>query len=156
MYKNLSIVLLLAAFGLVATRSTGAPASTLTSPMIFKRVVLKNQTAPIPPTTLFTPPQTGLYRISAYMTQIVPTPGSNGQWSLALTWSDDAGLENSGSSGPVSVFTGNAGYGSFEGIEGPPGGVAIIEAVAGQPVSFSVDSGGGGTYSCYFVIERLV
>jgi hypothetical protein len=64
MYKKLSIALLIVAFGLVAIRATGIPASTPTSPTIVVKRRLVNQTAPIATTTIFTPAHDGVYRLS--------------------------------------------------------------------------------------------
>jgi hypothetical protein len=76
MYKNLSIALLLAAVGLAAARSVSTPPSSPASPTIVASVALANQTAVIPPTIIFTPTHTGLYRLSVYMTQTVSVPRS--------------------------------------------------------------------------------
>jgi hypothetical protein len=90
MYKNLSIALLIVAFGLVAIRSTGT-SNTTSTPTIIKIVVLSNQTAAIPTTTLIAPGTTGVFRISAYITQVATAQG--GPTSFNLGWADDAGQE---------------------------------------------------------------
>jgi len=90
MYKNLSIAVLLVAFGLVAARSTSSPTSGSAS--IVATVSLPNQTAPLPSTVLFTPGTTGLFRVTAYMTEVVPLAnnGSVDTWIYHLGWTDDA------------------------------------------------------------------
>src|SRR5258706_13944405 len=83
MFKTLCVaVLLLSTFALTQARnSTVGPVS----PPIVARGKLLNQTAPIPTTTIFTPTQTGLYRLSVYGTVTTSTcSGSSGvpksQW----------------------------------------------------------------------------
>ena len=165
LYKNLSIAVLLVVFGLVAARSTGTPAPTTTSPTIVRKVVLVNQTAPIPTTTIFTPGASGLFRVSVYMTQVSPG-GADDSWSCNLNWTDDAGAESSSAVNFYGIITmgvrqtpPNA-YGSLSS-SGNVGNVVTIEAVAGQPITFSVQpllgrSGGDGTYSLYLTVERLI
>jgi hypothetical protein len=158
MYKNLSLVALVVILGLLAGHPASSVPSSPASPLIVRTAAFPNQTAPIPSTPLLTPTKTGLYRVSAYMTQIVPTTTSNVTSFLELTWTDDAGPEDTGLLGPVDLNANGKGYGNFSG-GGAPGGVAIIEAVAGQPVNFSVGATNNvtnlGTYSVYFVVERL-
>jgi hypothetical protein len=164
LYKNLSIAVLLVAFGFVAARSAGTPAPTLTPPAIVKKVILANQTAPIPTTTIFTPASNGLFRLSVYITQVVPAEkqGSQSNWQYQFNWTDDAGPES-----PLAplMWVGSAqtppkAWGVPYYSESP-GTVTVFEAIAGQPVSFSVNlvdpaGVGGGTYSLYFVVERLI
>src|SRR5258706_2567445 len=71
MFKSLCVaVLLLSTFALPQARnSTVGPVS----PPIVARGKLLNQTAPIPTTTIFTPTQTGLYRLSVYGTVTTST-----------------------------------------------------------------------------------
>src|SRR5258706_4889680 len=71
MFKTLCVaVLLLSTFALTQARnSTVGPVS----PPIVARGKLLNQTAPIPTTTIFTPTQTGLYRLSVYGTVTTST-----------------------------------------------------------------------------------
>ena len=158
MYKNLSIAVLLVAFGLDTARTTGLPASTPTSPTIVASIALTNQTATIPPTTVFTPTQTGLYRLSVYMTQTVSVPRSTSEWRYNLAWVDDAGVEGTGFYGVISVSTAKtppSAWGSSNGTS--PGNVAIFQAIAGQPVTYSVlCNKAGGAYSLYFTVEQLI
>jgi hypothetical protein len=165
MYKNISIAVLLVAFGLVAARSTGAPVATLTPPNIVKKVILANQTAPIPTTTIFTPASNGLFRLSVYITQVVPAEkqGNQSNWQYQFNWTDDAGAESLPAGylmwlGSSQIPPNACGVPSYS---ASPGTVAVFEAIAGQPVSFSVNlvdpvGVGGGTYSLYFTVERLI
>jgi hypothetical protein len=121
-------------------------------------VVLPNQTATIPTTTLFTPGTTGLFRISAYMTQVATVSGSYNT-TFNLGWSDDAGQETTSVSAPPiqqppEVFPPQAWGWNYE---GGPGNTLTIQAVAGQPITFwTANSRSVGTYSLYIVVERLI
>src|ERR1700730_10267041 len=149
MYKTLGVaVLLVGTFALTCRNSAATPAATFTSPQIVAKGKLLNQTGAIPTTTIFTPPQTGLYRFSAYSTG--PLSSGSGSWNINLYWTDDFGPEW----GTELVQQANGGYGS---VGWPSGTVGMFEAIAGQPVSYSITlSGtGGGSYSLYYTIERL-
>jgi hypothetical protein len=163
MYKNLSITLLLVVFGLIANRSDVVAATPITSPVIVQKLILRNHEGPIAPTTLFTPSQTGLYRISVYMTQTVPSTLGANPWTFTLAgWSDDAGPECCAQVlGLASNATPPTAYAYFwpqAGNSAPPSGSVVIEAVGGQSISYSVDGvpGTTGTYSVYAVVERLM
>jgi hypothetical protein len=162
MYKTLCIaVLLLPRFALAQDpRSAATPFS---PPLIVARGKLINQTITIPSTTIFSPTQTGLYRLSVYAT--LTTVGTVGaHWSVNVFWIDDSSVPQSALSvlyGQDSIggqFTqlGNVGLlaqGLFMG-----GSTTIIGDKAGQPISYSVTQDGGldGTsYSLYYTLERL-
>jgi hypothetical protein len=157
MYKSVCVVVvLLAAFAFMSgSRSADASPATPIGPAIVAKGKLPNQTAPIPTTILFTPKQDGFYRASLYMTQVAAT-ASNAGWIYTLVWTDDAGTENGQ---PIFVQAnqvpplawGNSGYGNG-------GTLLTFEAKAGQPVTYSViysGSGDAGTYSLYYIVERL-
>jgi hypothetical protein len=167
MYKNLSIAVLLVAFGLVAARSTGTtPASTPTSPTIVASVSLPNQTAPIPSTVLFTPSATGLFRVTAYMTEVVPftSNGSYYTWIYHLGWTDDAGKESgNGRNGIMVLQTQQTPPSAWAATSSTfsPGLTSIVEAVGGAPITFSISKGAGtvngpSTYSLYVTVEQLI
>src|SRR5258706_10930445 len=88
MFKTLCVaVLLLSTFALTQARnSTVGPVS----PPIVARGKLLNQTAPIPTTTIFTPTQTGLYRLSVYGT-VTTSTCSGSDWSLNPERAHDSG-----------------------------------------------------------------
>jgi hypothetical protein len=159
MCRKIAISLLLAAFGLAIGHSVGLASSPPPSPLIVRRVVQANQTAPIPTTTLFTPSQTGLYRVSAYMTQVAVGDGNT--LSLNLGWSDDAGQEaTSITTPPIVQYTNSVPPQAWGwNYENSPGNVITFEEKAGQPITYSVlyPSGGNlGSYSVYLVVERLM
>jgi hypothetical protein len=158
MYKTLcaAAILLAAIVFTSGNNAVHASAPTITSPVIVASGSLVNQTRTIQKTVLFTPTETGLYRISAYMT--LTRPISTYQiWSFFLSWTDDAGAEFGDI---VDLYTNNPPPGAWGHSGGfNPGGVSLFEAVAGQPVSYSVivtkGSPTNGTYSLYYVVEQL-
>jgi hypothetical protein len=157
MYKNLSIALLIIAFGLVAARSTGLP-STPTSPVIIVKRRLVNQTATIPTTTIFTPAQDGVYRLSAYATITTPGPNSQSFWFYDVGWTDDEGPETAGNSNLYYGYGVQPGqfWGSFPSKSG--GMVTTIEAKAGTPITYAMNQAGppdGSVYSLYYVLEQI-
>src|SRR5690348_16049715 len=93
MYRNLCIALslLLGVFGRLAAPSAGVSDSLPATPQIIRRVALTNQTAPIPPTTLFTPSHTGIYRLHSYLAF---THQANDYWLAKAEWSDDLGPQS--------------------------------------------------------------
>jgi hypothetical protein len=164
MYKTLCVVVfLLPTFAFSQTTkvtNASAPATTFPSPQIVARAKLPHQTAAIPTTTMFTPIQDGLYRLSVYGTLL--NTGTTGlTWNFNLGWTDDAGAESI--PGLVSGYDFNFGaFGQFDGYSGniaPIGGPAtVFEAKAGQPITYSVTAQGdpdGTAYSLYFTLERL-
>jgi hypothetical protein len=155
-YKTLSIALLLAVVGLAAARSGSTQSSSPASPTIVASVALANQTAVIPPTIIFTPTHTGLYRLSVYMTQTVSVPRSVSLWKYNLSWVDDAGIEGT-RAGILPLGTDQkppSAWGTSNVYS--PGGTAIFEAIAGQPVSYSVlNNNPEGSYSLYLTVEQL-
>jgi hypothetical protein len=155
MHKSLCAVILLLPTFVAAQAAKPAPA-TFTSPQIVAKGKLPNQTTPIPTTTIFTPTQTGLYRLSAYATLTTANPNSGGYWNYTLGYTDDAGVQS------ISFFlyANSNTPGPFEVMEVyPSGGVAQpFEAKAGTPIIYSMaqpDGPDGTIYSLYYVLERL-
>jgi hypothetical protein len=152
MREKLLVTLSLAVgcIGLMVGRSVGVANSSF-SPQVVQRVALIGQTGAIPTTTLFTPSQKGLYRVSVYMTT-TNLEGGQGSYSWVLNWTDDAGAEIANfyflSNSPPPTAWG------YTGGSDSPGGVATIEALGGQPITYSIN-GSGETYSLYMVVERL-
>jgi hypothetical protein len=116
---------------------------TIPAPNVVATVALFNQSNGIGATTLFTPSTTGLYRISLYIRQ---SATSVSEYTLAVTWNDQAGSEEFQTS-----------VGDTLGLE------AVAERpvrfVAGQPVSYDVGiSAGIGTppqYEFAIALEQL-
>jgi hypothetical protein len=160
MYKTLGIaVVLLAAIAFTSdNKPAGASPTMPISAPIVARAKLINQTATIPSTTIFTPTQDGLYRLSVYGTTSKPDPSSQSIWNFNFTWSDDAGNQNEnwliagyggGTPGQFAAFSQSIGV----------GGVAVpFQAKAGMPISYSVQQSGSpdnSAYTIYFALERL-
>lgn len=82
-----AVALALAIFG------TPTQATAQTSPLIVATGKFVGQTKGIANTTLYTPSETGLFRVSVYM--CMTKPGSaNRVWMFVLNWTDDAGTES--------------------------------------------------------------
>ncbi len=147
MYKTVcAAAILLAIFVLTVSGSKGAANSTTTLPVIVARVALINQAMAIPTTTILTPAQSGVFRVSPYMAE---TFGS-GSYTFNFNWTDDGGVPESaamlhlaGSAGSWGTDANSQTVGSF-----------TFRAAAGQPVSYST-SGSGGPYELFLTIERL-
>ncbi len=112
----------------------------------------------LPATTVLTVPQTGIYRISAYMITTSSTSVDHYKY-LNLSWSDEAGAESNyyflvtdAVDGPPSAY-------GFGGFGGTPENNFTVRAVAGTPIAYSVTVDGygpGGTYDLFIVVERLI
>jgi hypothetical protein len=158
MYKTLCIaVLLLPTFALTqGSKSAGV----YSSPQIVAKAKLSRQTAPIPMTTILTPVQDGLYRLSVYATLTTTVQTFTSYWAYSLSWTDDAGPQSLQAflygvddiSGPFFQFN-NIGFTASLG-----GPVTVFEAKAGTPISYNVIQQGppdGSAYSLYYTLERL-
>jgi hypothetical protein len=159
MYKTFCVaVALLAAFAFTSdNKPAGAsPTTPISAPIVAKGKML-NQTAPIPTTTIFTPAQNGLYRLSAYATVTAGTC-SGSSWAYTPAWSDDSGVlgseygvlqSNNDCLGPfISVVSYD--YTSGEAV--------TFEAKGGTAITYSVSQFGspdGSAYSLYYTLERL-
>src|SRR5271169_4195856 len=91
MYKTLCVaVLLLATFAFMSgSRAADASQTTLPSAVIVAKVALTNQTTTIPQTVIFTPLQSGLYRVSPYMALM--TSPVTCCWNFDFFWTDEGG-----------------------------------------------------------------
>lgn len=159
MNKALCVVVLLLGGALALTfGSASTPNTTFTSPLIVAKRRLVNQTAPIPATTIFTPTQSGLYRLSMYATVTQANPATNDNWYTHIYWSDDAGAEESNGAGYIlSWNSGNTPPSAWAASTGDqPGLVITFEAVAGMPISYAVTGvADGSAFSLYYVVERI-
>jgi len=150
MYKAISLPLLAVALLGVTLRSSDATPAALATPVVVARVSLTDQNAPIPTTVIFTPRQTGLYRISPYMSA---TNGPiNGYWNFDFFWTDEGGTRNA-----TTMLVLNSDYGKDQ-TNGLVVGSFSFRAIAGQPVSYDVSGccGVSGTYELSLVVERLM
>ncbi len=158
MYKALCVVaLLLAIFALTSgSKPADASATGLPSPVIVARGKVLNQTLPIPTTTIFTPEQTGLYRLSVYATLTAGAENTNSYWSYNPVWTDDSGvLSNAGGI----LFSNDGSKGSFDWSNvNTIGSTIVLEAMAETAITYSVSQYGppdGSVYSLYYTLERL-
>ncbi len=160
MYKSICVVaVLLAAFAFMSgsrPATASASATTYPPPQIVAKGKVINQTAEIPTTTILTPPQSGLYRLSVYGTVTTAAQTSNSYWYFAPRWIDDSGILSS----QTGILT------SIPGSQGPflwsnvaeIGATIVIEVKGGTAITYSVSQSGppdGSTYSLYYTLERL-
>jgi len=109
---------------------------TVVSPAIVAKRKLLNQTKKIPTTTLYTPKQTGLFRLSIYGIILSNDQNEGGTWYVNVGWTDDFGPE------AVNGLTGGTVYhlGQFRQLFGgnvaPPG-----YAMGGPALTLERDSG---------------
>ena len=158
MYKSIYAVLaVLAVLAVVSGNrfADAAPAAPV-SPQIVAKAKLTGQTSAIPTTTIFTPEQTGLYRLSVYATLTRTDPSSQSIWNLDVGFTDDAGTFSLNSV----LYANGDSFGPFqyEGIVILGGTVLPLEAKAGTPITYSVVQSGGpdnSAYSLYYTLERL-
>jgi hypothetical protein len=158
MRKILCASVLLAA-SLVAAQTNKSPApNTPVSAIVVAKKKLLNQTATIPTTTIYTPTQTGLYRLSVYATVVA---SNGGALYFSLGWTDDSGPQalnsffqgNGFSLGQFDQPLGSGGWPGYA-LGGP---VLTFEAVAGQPIAYNISGwlATGTAYSLYYTLERV-
>jgi hypothetical protein len=120
------------------------------SPRIVAEFARFGQTATIPLTTLFTPKEDGLYRLSAYFV-IESNVNANALWAFQFIWTDHGGSANR-----VVTLVANQ--------NAPPPSsfqqtVTAFNARAGAPVSYVVTPSNpppqDATYDLYFTVEKL-
>jgi hypothetical protein len=123
-----------------------------TSPVLVARFHQSHVIASIPMTTVYTPAYTGVYRASVYVT--ATTLATTVGWIASWNWYDDAGMEEAyvaqtASENPPYAY----GY-APDGLD--PSVPLTFEAVAGQPMSFSLtEEGTGGACSLAIIVEKL-
>jgi hypothetical protein len=156
MYKPISaiaVVLLIVAFGASESKTAGASPTTPVGPEIVAKGKLLNQTAPIPTTAIFTPTQSGLYRLSFYGSITTADPGSISYYYLNIFWTDvSAAPQIYG--GIMTSANGTLGW--WE--NGFPPSPVTFQAIAGAPISFSVGQANGpdsAVYALYYTLERI-
>jgi hypothetical protein len=160
MYKALCVAVVVAGLLAFTGRTSSAAPAPFTSPVIVAKGKVLNQNAPISTTTIFTPNQTGLYRLSVYGT--VTTAGdqtSNSYWSYNPAWTDDSGVAQTQASGILIASVDDRAVGSFVlNNVGNIGVALVLEAKAGTDISYSMTQVGppdGSAYSLYYTLERL-
>jgi len=122
----------------VSVFSQTSAKNTTIYPVIVARVALTNQTAPISPTTIVTPKQARLYRVSYYL----DCSGQNLDWVILLHWVDTNGTSETFTSAPCNSPS------------NPSLGVATVRASASSPLRYET-TGVAGDYGLFFTVERL-
>jgi hypothetical protein len=178
MHKIISYLLIAG----LATWVGGSITSTPSFPRIVAKVALTNQTSTIPATTILTPTQNALYRISVYMVQVstqanLCQPGGCGTLIANFQWTDDGGTQVMNDGGgsiytplQLSLFNAN-GQGSCAYLYGVcvpmlippganlPGGTFLVRANAGTPLIYSVTQTVGTPsnppYDYFMTVEQL-
>jgi hypothetical protein len=162
MYKTLCVAVLLLPTFALTQGDKSAPAGAFTSPQIVAKGKLRNQTAPIPATAIFTPPQDGVYRLNIYATITTSDSNSQSAWDVNVGWTDDT----SSTQVANTVLEGN-GYIPGQFVHPNPDGSSWfalggfgtpVEAKAGTPITYTVQQFGpadGSVYSIYYTLERL-
>ncbi len=149
-------VLLLGTIALTGRNSTAAPVGPA-YPLIVAKAKLLNQTAAIPTTTIYTPAQNGLYRLSVYAT--MTNPPADTVWTFDFAWTDDSGSLQSGG-GSLLQSNGDS-TGSFllaNSTYNQMGAAVIIEAKGGTAITYDMSQSGapdGSAYNLYYILERL-
>jgi hypothetical protein len=135
--------------------SSAAPIKTFSYPVVVATGRLVNQTAPIQPTTIFTPNQDGIYRLSVYGTLTRADATSNSVWYVGATWNDDAGSQNADSIlGGISNIQGQ--FSTYDFFGGSGGPSVVFEAKASTPIAYYVSgTPDNSEYSLYYALERL-
>ena len=163
MYKTFCIaVLVVGLLALMGHSSSAAPAP-FTSPIIVARGKVVNQTGQLSSNTIFTPNQSGLYRLSAYATMTIADPNSTSSTYYSIAWSDDSGQPPRGATLLVANDTSLGGFNNaaiwYElGYLWPDSGVTrTFQATAGAPILqyAGPDTPDNSAYSLYWTLERL-
>jgi hypothetical protein len=120
--------------------------------VIVAQVTSLNQFGGIAPTTLLTPATNGVYRVSAYMTELL-TKKLSGSYSLNVGWVDESGhvqfTPATWVTLPAQGGTVGAGYRFAS-------GTAIIRGVAGKPISYTVQGFAPNfNYNLFITVEQL-
>jgi len=154
MYKTLCVAVALLGIAVLTSGSVSSP-NTSRTPVIVASAKFVNQSKALS-TTIFTPTQDGVYRVSAYATITQHDPSSQSYWQYGLGWTDDAGPQAA-----VTIFYQ---YGKNSGqflndISVQNGGqVRTIAAKAGTAMTQNMMRIGptdSSTYNLYYVVEQL-
>jgi hypothetical protein len=157
MNKTLCVIVVLLACALAfSAGSASTTTATYTVPQIVAKGRLLNQTAPIPTTTIFSPAQSGLFRLSVYATITTGVTNNTSTWSYNTEWTDDSGEVNNGQV-LTSLNQDNIGAFSWSNV-GQYGATMVFEAKGGTGIAYSVAQYGpadNSAYALYYTLERL-
>jgi hypothetical protein len=135
----LSCLLLVTVFSLGASAQQCSPL-----PCIVATASLTGQSGPLPLTTVYTPPASGMFRVSTYLS-VSKTRNVTPTWILTFGWTDDNGPRNTTTSATQNGSNANA-------------ATAVIQSVGGQPLAYSTrlqGEDGETTYNVFIVVEQL-
>jgi hypothetical protein len=122
-----------------------AHAQCVAFPCVVASVSLTNQSKPIPATSIYTPPVSGLFRISAYLS-LARSHTQNQYWDVLLRWTDDNGMMQA-ASGHTTERSSNAFMAT-----------AVVQDLGGEPIRYKTTPGGearGQSYNLFITVEQL-
>ena len=159
MNKALGVAVLLLGVIAIGFATSSRTSGAFLGPRVIATGALTGQTSNIASTTIFTPPRSGLFRLSAYATLTTPaTTGFQSSWQYDFTWTDDAGVATSGTRLLIANQN-DQNVGTFDWyLVNQYGATLVFQAKAGTPVTYDVTQLGppdGSAYSLYYTIERL-
>ena len=158
MRKNWVVSLLvLGTFSLgIALRRGGTTPNTPQPPVIVASLSQRGITQGVTE-TLFTPAVTGVYRVSFYLAMTTPATGSGTYWTLSLNWRNDTGMEVNNLANLPSVNSPPLDYELNQNLSQYGASPFVFEAVAGQPVTFTLTAPAAPTGTCglAMTVERL-
>jgi hypothetical protein len=116
-------------------------------PRVVARVNLFNRTKAIGPQTLYTPKQSGVFRLSGTINVTVGN-GESGTWYLSGLWANEV-ASNNGST--IAIVGTNVPQ------SGTPISPVVFNASKGTPISIQTDGGStsGTQYNIYVILEQL-
>ena len=123
--------------------SIGISAQTCTTfPCVVASVSLSHQVNGLPATEIYTPPATGLFRITAYMS-VAKSQKPNALWNLQFYWTDDQMARQTS-------------WNISQGVSNPHDATWVMQSVAGVPLRFRTTSMDGRVpYNLFIVVEQL-
>lgn len=111
------------------------------APIVVAAPTFLSQIASLPATAVFTPPVTGLYRVSAYE-EVIPWDSCGCSMNVQLLWTDD------NRTNAVNPLISGAYFGQ---------GSAVVYAAANTPINISaqVTLAAGQSYNLFVIVEQL-
>lgn len=156
MYKTVCVIAVLILATLAFTFGSTSP-NGLTTPQIVASGKMLNQTTAFSK-TLYTPGESGVYRLSAYATlTTAQSVTSNTWWYYSVLWTDASGT----TAGAYEMLytTGDQYVGPFLTSANTTGGTSVtFQANKGMPITQQTTLEGtpdGSAYSVYYTLERL-
>jgi hypothetical protein len=121
------------------------------SPVVVKEISLTNQTANIATTTLFTPVEDGLFRISYYLEAPAEGPSTYATINTQIFWSDDFNPN-------ANIYLASLILNESSATYSP--GIFVLRVKAGTPITFQTTAPTPNCfptceYSLFMTVERL-